>query len=291
MKKLLSLIIIIALLYSASLIHQKFEKVEREDPLGKELLYLPSAKGLELISMGNKGLVADILFLWSIQYFAIFEPNTQFLYLDRVFDLITDLDPRYTDAYHIGALIMLIEAEGDPSRRKESVLALLDKGIRKVPDDFQIPLEAAWRCYADFKDFKKAAYYAKIAAEKPNANAWAKRMYGYLATESDVMTVEDAIAYWEGVLADAKTDFQIRTARSALYDLLSRKDKKLLQKYLDKYAMIKGHCPETWEDIIQANITVDGAMLKSVPKDPYNNVYHIDKENCRVVAYKMIKEE
>lgn len=291
MKRIVSLIVVIALLASASFVHQQFAKVEREDPLGKALLYLPSAKGLELLSFGNKGLVADVLFLWAIQYFAIFEPNTQFLYLDKVFDLITDLDPRYRDAYHIGALIMLIEAEGDPSKRKESVLALMDKGIRKVPDDYQIPLEAAWRCHFDFKDPEKAAYYAKIAAERPNADAWTKRMYGHLAVKTNIMSTDEAIDYWQNVLREAKTDYQISAARSALYDLFSKKDKELLQKYLDEYIKLKGKCPESWADIINARIAVNNKRLSSVPKDPYNNDYLIDKENCRVVAFKKIKEE
>lgn len=291
MKKIVCFVTIIALLVSASFVHQQFEKMERADPLGKELLYLPSSAGLELLSLGNKGLVADVLFLWAIQYFAQFEPNSQFLYLDQVFDLITDLDPRYRDAYHIGALIMFIEAEGDPAVRKESVLALLDKGIKMVPDDYYIPLEAAWRCHFDFKDHQKAAEYAKIAAERPNADAWAKRMYGYLAVQTNVMTTDQAIEHWQGVLESAGSDFQISKARSALYDLLSKKDKTVLQKYLDKYFQIEGKCPESWEQIIEAKITVDWKRLNDIPKDPYNNEYLIDTENCKVVAFKKIKEE
>jgi len=108
-RTMLSLVIIGALIALAVGAEVKLGRIPREDPLGRELLYLPSPEMLKIMSLGNPGLAADILYLWSIQYYSGFKPNERFLYLEAIYNLITDLDPLYFDAYRIGALIMGIQ--------------------------------------------------------------------------------------------------------------------------------------------------------------------------------------
>ena len=112
-RSLVSLAIIAALLSVAVYSELRLGRIPREDPLGRELLYLPSPEMLKIMSLGNPGLAADILYLWSIQYYSLYQPHERFLYLETIYNLITDLDPLYVDAYRIGALIMQIQTGGD----------------------------------------------------------------------------------------------------------------------------------------------------------------------------------
>ena len=97
-RRFVSLSIVVLLLAGAVLCAVKLEGIPREDPLGRNLLYLPSPEMLKILSLGNPELVADILYIWSIQYYSGFRPQERFLYLETVYDLITELDPLFFDA-------------------------------------------------------------------------------------------------------------------------------------------------------------------------------------------------
>ena len=73
-----SLVVIGSLLAIAVAAEVGLGKVPEQDPLGRELLYLPSPEMLRMMSLGNPGLAADVLYLWSIQYYSLFQPNERF---------------------------------------------------------------------------------------------------------------------------------------------------------------------------------------------------------------------
>ena len=284
-----ALLVIAALLASAAGIEHQLGLIPREDPLGRQLLYLPTAEYFDLLSMGNRELVADFIYLWSIQYYGQFKPNERYLYLDKIFNLITDLDPLFRDPYRIGATIMLIESQRDPESRKATVLGLLDKGIEAMPDDYYLAEEAAWKCHIFFKDNKLAAEYAKIAASHPNAPHWTKRFFGHL--KSETWSLDEAITYWADVLDEAQSDYQRMVSRNHLYDLIVQKDKQLYEPFLEEFRNRFGRCPRNWGEIISSGITVNGDRLIEPPKDFFENEYGLDVESCTLIAEKKIKED
>ena len=76
MKRTLGSLSVIAILIGVVVIAEvRLGKITREDPLGRELLYLPSPEMLKIMSLGNPGLVADVLYLWSIQYYSFYQPR------------------------------------------------------------------------------------------------------------------------------------------------------------------------------------------------------------------------
>src|SRR5881296_4490473 len=96
------------------------------------LLYLPSGKFLKVMALGFDGLLADVLYLWSIQYYANYDIRDRYNYLEQIYDqVITELDPHYLDPYLVGALIMTAEA-----RNPEMALRLLDKAVSANPDQW-----------------------------------------------------------------------------------------------------------------------------------------------------------
>ena len=276
-------LVVLALLAVVVTSEVMLDNAPEVNPLGKRLLYLPSPEMLRLVSLGNEGLVADVLYLWSIQYYSQFDFREKFLYLETVFNLITDLDPRYFDAYRIGAMIMSVQKYGDPEEHKAAIVRLYDKGIEANPDDWEIAETAAWDAYLVLHDTDLAVRWMQTAAERPNAPGFLKRLYGRWRDDIHGWTVEDSIAHWEDVLAEAKTKVDINLATSHLYDSYVALHRRSLDPLLRKIFDRTHGCPESWQEV------VDAGWLSSVPVDSLGNPYGIDTKTCTLVAHKKIR--
>ena len=259
--------------------------ITREDPLGRELLYLPSPEMLRIMSLGNPGLVADVLYLWSIQYYSFYRPHERFLYLETVYNLITDLDPLYVDAYRIGALIMQIQTGGDQNEIDAAVRRLFDKGLRNLPDDWQLAEAAAWDFYIRFKDRETALHYAEIATQRPGAPPRIKRMVGVWRDKESAWTLDDSVEYWRRALEDAENEWDSVLCMNQFYDAVTARDRKKLEPLLDAFITHYGFCPASWEDLIQAG------ALRQVPLDAFGDPYGIEDGGCGLVAFKKFKDQ
>ena len=286
MKRTLASLSVIAVLLGAVVLSEvRLGKITREDPLGRELLYLPSPEMLKIMSLGNPGLIADVLYLWSIQYYSYYQPHERFLYLDTVYNLITDLDPLYVDAYRIGALIMQIQTGGDEEELEAAVRRLFDKGLRNLPDNWQLAEAAAWDFFIRFKDRETALHYAEIATQRPGAPPRIKRMVGVWRDKESAWTLDDSIEYWRRAVEDAENEWDHVLCMNQFYDAVTARDRKTLEPLLDVFAARYGVCPESWEDLIPAG------ALGRVPLDAYGDPYGIGIEDCRLVAYKKFKDQ
>src|SRR5881296_3989733 len=137
------------------------------------LLYLPSGKYLKVAALGFDGLLADLLYLWSIQYYGNYDIKDRYANLERIYDqVITELDPHYLDPYLVGALIMTAEA-----RNPEMALRLLDKAVSANPDQWLPAFEAGFLCYNDLHDYKRAAFYFEKALGVPGVHPLVRRFY------------------------------------------------------------------------------------------------------------------
>jgi len=271
------------LLAGAIATEHRLRALPRPDPLGKELLYLPTPQVLRLVGLGNDGLMADALYVWAIQYYSRFDKREKFLYLEKVFDIITDLDPLYFDAYRLGALIMQVEAPGDVEDKRRAVTRLYDKGIAAMPDDWQLAETAAWDSYLGFRDTALAVRYAEIAVRNPRAHHRIRRALGVWKDREDRWDIADSIAYWEEALAEATTPGEELLTRSHLYDVVVARDRELLEPLLKGYRARFGACPQRWDELI-----LTGQLL-AVPRDYAGNPYEIDPDACALVANKKIR--
>jgi hypothetical protein len=283
-RTIVSLVIIGALLGVAVGAEVKLGKIPREDPLGRELLYLPSPEMLKIMSLGNPGLAADILFLWSIQYYSGFKPDERFLYLETIYNLITDLDPLYFDAYRIGTLIMGIQTGGDEARLKMSVRRLFDKGLGNLPGSWQLAEAAAWDLFMRFQDQEAALHYAEIAAAHSDAPGRIKRMVGVWRDKERAWTIDDSIEYWRHAVDDAEDEYDRTMCVSHLYDAVAAKDRKTLAAVLAYYSVRHGSCAESWEELIETG------LIREVPLDLVGKPYGIESSNCTIVAFKRIRD-
>ncbi len=286
MKQRLLKISIVALILSVAVVSEiQLGRIPEEDPLGRELLYLPSPEMLKIMSLGNPGLAADILYLWSIQYYSLFKPHERFLYLETIYNLITDLDPLYVDAYRIGALIMQIQTGGDQQELKGAVRRLFEKGLRNLPENWGLAEAAAWDFFIRFRDRETAIYFAEMAVRHPEAPARIKRMVGVWRDKASAWSLEDSIAYWRRAVEDAEDEWDRTMCMNQLYDAVAARDRERLEPLLKTFAGRYGFCPSSWEDVVRAG------ALREVPRDAFGDPYGIGTETCGLVAFKKFKDQ
>ena len=116
---------------------------------GRHLLYLPSGKYLRVASLGYSSIAADVLYLWSIQYYSNYQIEDRYDYLDQIYRrVIAELDPRFVDAYLVGSMIMSVEANRD-----DLALKLLAEGTENNPTEWILPFQAGFLCYQRLRDY------------------------------------------------------------------------------------------------------------------------------------------
>ncbi|MBN2134222.1 MAG: hypothetical protein JW737_00675, partial [Acidobacteria bacterium] len=163
-------IIIILLLITVVFLQRNLDyKAEARRGFGKNIIYLPNAEYAKYLTVGYDNILADYLYLWSIQFFYEKTDKERFSIIENVFNIITHLDPDYIEAYRIGAIMMIKDVyklHGDPEGLKMA-FRLLNKGITNNPESWALPFEAATAAHFDLKDKKLANKYYQMAIESP----------------------------------------------------------------------------------------------------------------------------
>lgn len=145
-------------------------------------LYLPDPAFLQVISLGHEPLLADLLWLQTIQYYGdrvSHQKPSPYLY--RYFDAITTLDPDFENAYIFASYVMGEERELLPQLEK-----ILLKGITLNPKSWILPYHLGMAYYLYFKDHAKAAQqFEKVGRMSEGQREQALRMAAQLYRRSD----------------------------------------------------------------------------------------------------------
>lgn len=149
-------------LFFGTAIHfQRFQsdKLRQEPEKFRDWLYLPSSAYVQWTTLGYDQIVADALWLRSIQSFGATFANKETLpQLTAYFDVITDLDPHFLAVYRFANLVI-----GEEGGDHEKGLAILEKGMEKNPDKYLPAYDAAFFTYWTMKDGELAKYYTHRA--------------------------------------------------------------------------------------------------------------------------------
>jgi hypothetical protein len=254
MRKTLALILVLCgLAASFSGLELRMRTMPRRKVPGAGILYIPSGKYLKYATFGFSTLIADVVYLWAIQYYGNEEIADRYDSLLHIFGIISELDPRYVDAYEVGALI----AAGD-MQDLGLALKIFDLGFAKNPSQWIFPFEAGH--YArSAKDFPTARAYFKKAMDIPGAPAIAKRLYA--DTSFKAMDLKASWETWLEVYNTA-TDEQIKKiASNHLYQVKAAADIGALKAAAAKFKAASGRFPSGPDEILRAG------LLPSIPKD------------------------
>jgi len=234
------------------------------------LLYLPSGRLLRVLSLGYNDTLADLIYLWSIQYYGYYQGGVRYDYLMQIYErVITVLDPQFQDAYLLGAMILSMEAHRD-----EDALTLLDKGIRENPKDWLLPFEAGFIAYSDLRDYRRAAAYFRTAMERPGVNPVVRRFYAEMFSRmGDPRT---SLQHWSEILATAESDYVRRIAERHVEDLTTRIRRADLQAAVDAFGASRGRLPARLQEL------VDAGLLTEIPPDGKGRPFRYDPSSGRV---------
>ena len=280
-KRFLLVFLIVTVLIVVSVPFQNNIDIERAKFKSKNpTLYLNSST-LNKISLGYRELLADIYWLRVLQYFGseeinIREDDSALLY--KYFEILTDLDPRFVNAYRFGGTFL---AEPYPFGFGdfESGIKLLDKGRENNPDNFRIPYEQAFLYYIYEKNYEKAAELFTEASEKPALSdfrrASIKGMAGSASKKGGNRELSKQI--WKEIYQTSQNERRKNFALKNLKELNTRDFEDRLTITARQYEEKFGNFPNSLEDLLNTG------YLKKIPMD------HNDQEFVLIPNIKSAK--
>ncbi|MBI5094844.1 MAG: hypothetical protein HZB26_20695 [Candidatus Hydrogenedentes bacterium] len=241
----------------------------RQGGFDEELLYLPQKDLLKHFTAGLSGVVADVLWLKCIQYTTMhFKGDSKFTWLYQMCDMITTLDPHFTDAYRYGGIFLAaIKADDDSS------LKLLRKGAAQNPDRWELPYEMAVVYLLNRRDepgsAETAAMYLKSAVETGTAPRNIAEFAANLQSRHNLNDMEEAM--WKE-MRNSKDKMMRDLAERKLSDIALRSACAALTKAAELYKTKAGTAPAQLSDLVSAGI------ITGIPADPRGGSFILEPD-------------
>ncbi|MGE5343114.1 MAG: tetratricopeptide repeat protein [Candidatus Omnitrophota bacterium] len=267
--------IVIALILLAGYLQFMFDRHYDYFKKQQTFVTLPSGKTLRIVSFGFKNLVADMLFIWSIQFYSNYRLTNSYDYLERVFNTITDLTPRYKDPYLVGSWIMALEAH-----RVDMAMRLLEKGAKNMPDEWIFDSECGFYAY-NMKDYKQAEIYFNRAAAHPSAPSYLRREKAHMVYMENNLPA--AYAMWLEIYRTAKERIERDSAVNHLQQIKFEMDKRFLESRIAIFKQIYKRLPRSLEELKRVR------LIDAVPQDFDGNDYLYDPGTGEVTAQKVFR--
>jgi hypothetical protein len=248
------------------------DKIPRSKVPGASIIYIPSGKYLKLATFGYSSFLADLVYIWAIQYYSDYTIAERYDNLDHIFSIIAALDPRYLDPYEMGAVIAVYEAR-DPYL----AFKVLDRGLENNPEQWIFPYQAGHYAALTLKDYDLALQYYKKTMEIESAPEIAKRLYADAAFKGT--DYQAAWQNWLEVYRTASDERIKKIASNHLYQVKSAMDIAQLEEAIEKFRQKYGRFPDDLNQLVRTGI------LDSVPKDLDEKDYIYDPVTGKVESF------
>ncbi len=223
-------LVILTLIFLPALLIQnrELEKVRTTPRVYRDSMYLPSGRNIHLISLGYDQFMADFIWLRAIQAFGgHWGTDRNYTPIFHLFDVITDLDPHFLEAYTFGNLVI-----GDEGGDQKLGLTLIDKGIIKNPRKYKLPYWGGYVAYWQMNNPDLAKYYYARALKCSDVPGFVNRIFAYMELKSgrfhvafekyimdmlDAIDQNDEVVEWinRNRLPDIINEWQIFTLKQA----------------------------------------------------------------------------
>jgi hypothetical protein len=245
------------------------DRILRKKIPGSSIIYLPKGEYLKYATFGHSALLADLIYIWAIQYYGNYEILDSYDYLYHIFSIIAELDPLYFDPVDMGAFIAAYEAR-DP----DLAVKILDMGLEKNPKEWFFPYQAAHYLQFLRKDHERAQEYYKKTMGIEGYPPIARRLYAdaiFKATD-----YQRAMKEWLEIY-ETEEDVRIKqVASNHLYRIKATIDTEKLQEAIAKYKEKFGRFPADLSRLVYAG------FLDSIPKDMDEKDYLYDSQTGEV---------
>ncbi|HXF58364.1 MAG TPA: hypothetical protein VN539_00900 [Candidatus Saccharimonadales bacterium] len=184
-----------ALFVASAAILERSQRSRLDRIREEELLYYPSGVAVRQAALGYETAAADLAWLRGIQYYGEHRLTDQkYNLIGHVMDIVTTLDPAFTQPYVFGAFVMAQELK-EPERGLE----LLTRGLRANPTDWRLCFEVGFLHYVCRHDYASAARYFTWASRMPGREDYVPRFAAFASQRAGNTGM--AILLWKEVLA------------------------------------------------------------------------------------------
>ncbi len=249
----------------------KTDNIKRTKIPGASVLYLPKAEYLKYATFGYDEILADLVYIWAIQYYSNYSIFNRFQYLDHIFEVIAELDPGFVDPYDIGAMIAI-----DQAKDIATAFNILDRGLEKNPDEWLFPFMAGHYAQRFIEDYKIAQDYYKKAMEIDGAPAQTRRLYANAVFMT--MDYQTALEQWLEILETAEDERTKKIASNHIYRTKAAIDIQAINLAIKKFKEKYSRNPMDLSQLVKAG------FLDSLPKDFDGKDYLYDSQTGEVKA-------
>lgn len=199
--------------------------------------------------------MADLLFIWSIQFYSTYHLTNRYEYLEHIYNTITDLTPLYKEPYIVGSWIMALEVGDIPM-----AIRLLEKGARNMKDEWIFEYECGYYAYKYLKNYNLAEKHFAAAAANPKAPDLIVRQRAHMIYMEN--NLEYAYDLWLDILNKAENpSFARSAALNHLYQIKYEMDKRNVEQAIKVFHNRHHRNPFSLEELVRAG------FLRVIPRD------------------------
>lgn len=240
-------------------------------------LAITSGPWLRRLSLGYDGLLAEIYWTRTIQYFGRqrLARNSTFPLLGPLLRATTELDPHLLAAYRFGA-IFLAEKPPMGAGRPQEAMQLLRRGIVANPEYWRLWEDLGFVQYWDLHNYAAAARTFKTGSERPDALIWMKTLAATVAAKGGEVRTSQAL--WSEVYHTAENALVRKSALAHLAALKAAGDLKTLDRSLAEYQKRAGHPAQSFSNLVRSG------LLPGVPIDPSGTPYVVNRRGAAALG-------
>lgn len=282
MRNVLPIMILVAGLASLYPLQRWIDESSPHQIFNEETLYFSSGKTIKSMSLGLDGLVTDVYWIRTVQYFGrkLDRPDLDINNLSNIrMDLlapllrvIVEVDPHHIPAYRFGAIFL-------PERDLKAAEDLLQYGIEHNPDNWRLYQDLGY-IYWQSGQYGKAAEIYDRGSTLPGAMWWMRDLVGLMRLKG--ASRDAARAIYSGYLES--DDRRIREqAVARLKQLRALDEIDILDALLARYREQMGTCPGSLR-VLAPRLPSLGFSLNNehLPVDPDGYGYVLDSVSCKV---------
>ena len=269
-------LLVFSLAASAALL-RRIDRIRPQATL-QEVLYITSPTVLKRASLGYDGLLADIYWTRTVQYFGNRHYNAADNYdlLAPLLEITTHLDPHLVVAYQFGASFLAPrppQGAGEPERAIE----LMQYGIQNNPEDWKIYYNLGFVYYMEIKDFKKAADAFARGSLVPGSHPFLKVLAAQMAQHAGEF--DTARMLWNATYQSTQDKLIRENAFKHLRALRVDEDVTHLQEAVTRFGERTGRLPVSMAELVRAE------GLAGIPLDPDGHPYKLTPQGRIEILY------
>jgi hypothetical protein len=221
----------------------------------QEVLYLWSAEHVRSLAPGFEGLMADIYWLRTVQYYGgqrRFSKEKRLDLLRPLVEITVSLDPRLEIAYHYGA-VFLAEPWPVGAGQPQAAVELLERGVKAMPANWRLAQELGFFKFFFLHDAQGASQVLTEAARIPGAPFWLETLAADLLARGGERELSRRM--WLAMYQQAEEGPMRQNALANLQrlDALDRVD--AVDAAVKEFARRFGRRPRSLDELVASRLT------------------------------------